>query len=102
MGYGYRYMTRINSYVTHNIIGLSTFSGLDRTRVDSDRNIEAARITTAENNIFFLNKQSDLTLPGGGNYLKVKAEDFSDVLQLAKSGGNKTITDPKVFKGQSS
>jgi len=99
MGYGYRYMTRINSYVTHNIIGLSTFSGLDRTRVDSDRNIEAARITTAENNIFFLNKQSDLTLPGGGNYLKVKAEDFSDVAQLAKSGGNKTITDPKVFKG---
>jgi len=99
MGYGYRYMTRINSYVTHNIIGLSTFSGLDRTRVDSDRNIEAARITTAENNIFFLNKQSDLTLPGGGNYLKVKAEDFSDVTQLAKSGGNKTITDPKVFKG---
>jgi hypothetical protein len=99
MGYGYRYMTRVNSYVTHNIIGLSTFSGLDRTRVDSDRNHEAARITTAEHNVFFLNKQGDLTLPGGGNYLRIKAEQFDDAEQLAAVEGNKTITDPTIFKG---
>ena len=99
MGYGYRYMTRMNSYVTHNIIGLSTFSGLDRTRVDSDRNLEAARITTAEHNVFFLNKQSDLTMPGGGNYMRIKAEQFEDVEQLAAVDGNKTLTDPAIFKG---
>ena len=99
MGYGYRYMTGVNSYVTNNILGLTIFSGLDRTRVDSDKAKEAKRITTAENNIFFLNKQTDLTLPGGGMFLRVKADDFDDVEQLAKASGNKTLTDPAIFKG---
>lgn len=99
MGYGYRYMTGINSYVSNNILGLSIFSGLDRTRVDSDKNKEAKRITTAENNIFFLNKQADLTLPGGGKFMRIWANDFDDVEQLAKVSGNKTLTDPKIFKG---
>jgi len=100
MGYGYRYMTgNINHYVSNNIIGLSIFAGIDRTRVDSDRTKEAARITTAENNIFFLNRQGDLTLPGGGMFLRVNVEDFSDVEELAKSGGNKSLNDPAAFKG---
>ena len=99
MGYGYRYTTGINHYVNNNIIGLSTFSGIDRTRVDSDKNKEAQRITTAENNVFFLNKNGDLTLPGGGMYMRINVEDFSDVEQLAKSGGNKSLTNPAAFKG---
>ena len=100
MGYGYRYMTSADSYVHHNIIGLTTFSGLDRTRVDSDKNKEAKRVTTAEHNIFFLNKQTDLTIPGGGMFLRVKAQDFDDVEQLAEVAGNKSLTDPSVFKGK--
>ena len=100
MGYGYRYMTGADSYVEHNILGLTCFSGLDRTRVDSDKNKEAKRITTAEHNIFFLNKQTDLTLPGGGMFLRVKADNFDDVEQLAEVAGNKTLTDPAVFKGK--
>jgi hypothetical protein len=98
MGYGYRFMTGCNHYLNNNIIGLSIFAGIDRTRVDSDRAKETARITTAENNIFFLNKQGDLTLPGGGMFLRVNAEDFSDVAELAKSGGNKSLNDPAAFK----
>ena len=98
MGYGYRYTTGVNHYVSNNIIGLSIFSGIDRTRVDSDKNKEAARITTAENNIFFLNRLGDLTLPGGGMYMRISVEDFSDVEQLAKSGGNKSLKDPAAFK----
>ena len=100
MGYGYRYMTGLDSYVTNNIIGLSTFAGLDRARVDSDRNKEAQRITTAENNIFFLNKQADLTIPGGGMYMRIWADDFDDVEQLAEVSGNKTLSDPQIFKGK--
>ena len=100
MGYGYRYMTGADSYVHHNIIGLCTFSGLDRTRVDSSKEKEAKRITTAEHNIFFLNKQTDLTMPGGGMFLRVKAQDFDDVEQLAKVAGNKSLTDPAIFKGK--
>ena len=100
MGYGYRYMTGADSYVHHNIIGLSCFSGLDRTRVDSNAAKEKQRITTAEHNVFFLNKQTDLTMPGGGMFLRVKAEEFEEVEQLAKVEGNKSLTDPSVFKGK--
>ncbi len=100
MGYGYRYMTGLDSYVTNNIIGLSTFAGLDRTRIDSDKTKEAKRITTAENNIFFFNRQADLTLPGGGKFMRIWVADFDDVDQLAKSSGNKTLNDPKIFKGK--
>jgi hypothetical protein len=100
MGYGYRFTTgNINHFVSNNIIGLSIFSGIDRTRIESDRNREAARITTAENNIFFLNRNGDLTLPGGGMFLRVNVEDFADVDQLARSGGNRSLTDPKAFRG---
>ena len=38
MGYGFRYGLRLSNYVTNNIIGLSTFAGLDRTRVDMPKN----------------------------------------------------------------
>jgi len=99
MGYGFRFGNRANSYVTNNIIGLSVFSGIDRTRVDSDRNREARRVTTAEHNIFFLNKQGDLTLPGGGMFMRINVDQFEDVDQLAKVAGNKSLTDPSVFKG---
>ena len=99
MGYGYRYMTAIDSYVENCIIGLSTFAGLDRTRVHSDKAVEAKRVTTAERNVFFLNKNGDLTLPGGGLYLSVSADDFEEVEQLAKVEGNKVLKDPAAFKG---
>ncbi|MCL1974235.1 MAG: DUF1565 domain-containing protein [Bacteroidetes bacterium] len=99
MGYGYRYMPGANHYVTHNIIGLSIFSGLDRGHSDSNKAIEAKRVTTAQNNLFFLNKQGDLALPGGGMFLMVWVDQFEDVDQLAKADGNKSLTDPTVFKG---
>ena len=100
MGYGYRYMTGTDSHVHHNIIGLTTFAGLDRTRIDSDKAKEAKRVTSAENNVFFLNKQADLTIPGGGMFMRIKAQDFDDVEQLSKAGGNKSLTDPATFKGK--
>ena len=99
MGYGFRFMTKVKAYVSNCIIGLSVFSGLDRTRVDSDKNREAGRVTTAENNVFFLNKQADLTIPGGGLFMRIQVDQFDDVEQLAKSGGNSALTDPAVFKG---
>jgi hypothetical protein len=100
MGYGFRYGTGTNSYVTHNIIGCSTFSGIDRTRVNSDKNRESKRITTAEYNVFFLNKQGDLTIPGGGMYMRIPADQFEDVMELAEVKGNKILTDPSAFKGK--
>ena len=100
MGYGYRYMTGVNSYVHHNILGCSIYSALDRARVDSSKAREKERITTSEHNIFFLNKQADLIIPGGGVYLMINVPDFEDVEQLAKVEGNKELKDPSVLKGK--
>lgn len=100
MGYGFRYMPKMDSYLDHNIIGCSIFSGLDRTHVDSPASKEAERVTTCENTLFFLNRQADLTLPGGGMFLRVRVADFDDVEQLARVEGNKEVTDPALFNGK--
>ena len=52
------------------------------------------------NNIFFLNRQTDLTLPGGGMFLRVNVGDFDDVEQLDGVSGNKALTDVTVFNGK--
>ncbi|MCQ2226462.1 MAG: hypothetical protein MJZ01_00970 [Bacteroidales bacterium] len=98
MGYGFRYMPGTNQYLEHNIIGCTTFAGLDRTHVDSDKTKEAKRVTTANHNLFFLNKQADLTLPGGGMFQRIWNKQFDDVDQLAESDGNKDL-DPKMLQG---
>ena len=99
MGYGFRYGTRTNGFVTGNIIGLSVIAGLDRARLDSDKNRETQRKSAAENNVFFLNKQGDLTIPGGGKNMRIMADQFEDVEQLTAMSGNKSLTDPAAFKG---
>ena len=100
MGWGFRYNNRTDSYVHHNIIGCSAFAGLDRCRVDTPKDREARKITTSEHNMFFLNKQGDLTLPGGGLYLRVNCEDFEEVEQLKEIDGCVRLTDPSVLKGK--
>ncbi len=99
MGYGFRYMNGIHSYLDHNIIGCSIFSGLDRCRVESNAAKEREKITTCENSLFFLNKQADICLPGGGMFLRVWVKDFEDVEQLAEVDGNKSVSDPSIFNG---
>ncbi len=100
MGYGFRYMTKVDCYLDKNIFGLAEFSALDRTAVDIIPAKESERVTTVENSIFFRNGYADITLPGGESNLKVKAQDFEDVNQLAKVAGNVTVVDPAVFNGR--
>ena len=100
MGYGYRYMNNANTDINHCIIGGSTLSGLDRTRVESMKSDEDKKQTGAENNGFFLNKQADLTLPsGGGKFLRVWAKDFEDREELYKYEGNVELSG-ELFKGK--
>lgn len=99
MGYGYRFLPKMDSYLDHNIIGCCIFSGLDRTHVDTPASKEAERVTTCENTLFFLNRQADLTLPGGGMFLRVRVADFDDVEQLEDASDNKSVTDPAIFGG---
>ncbi len=100
MGWGFRYNNRTNSYVHHNIIGCSAFAALDRGRMDTPRDREAQKITTAEYNMFFLNRQCDLTLPDEGLYKRVNCEDFEDAEQLTKTNGCVRLDDMNVLKGK--
>ncbi len=89
MGYGFRYMTGVDANVYNNIFGAIDFAALDRTYIDADRNKEAARKTSAWNNLFLNNVEADLALPsGGGKFLRVFAKDFEDVDQLIEYEGN--------------
>jgi hypothetical protein len=99
MGYGFRYMPKMDSYLDHNIIGCCILAGLDRTHVDSPAAKEAERVTTCENSLFFLNRQTDLTLPGGGLARCVSVDDFDDVDQLKEADDNEAETDPSIFGG---
>lgn len=100
MGYGFRMIPGTSCTLENNIIGCCTFSGLDRTHVDSDKARESKRNDAVQNNIFFLNRQADLTLPGGGMFLRITVDQFEDVEQLSEVSGNKSLSDPSVFKGK--
>ncbi len=100
MGYGYRMIPGTTNTVENNIFGCAVFAGMDRTHVDSDKAREALRKEVVRNNIFFLNRQTDLTLPGGGKFLRVSANDFDDVEQFTEVAGNKVLTDPSLFNGK--
>ena len=94
MGYGFRYMTRVDANVYNNIFGCIDFAALDRTYIDSDKRIEALRKTSAWDNLFFGNIEADIALPsGGGKFLRVFAEHFEDVDQLIKYEGNHEVTE---------
>ena len=99
MGYGFRYMPKMDSYLDHDIIGCCILAGLDRTHVDSPAAKEAERVTTCENSLFFQNRQTDLTLPGGGLARCVSVDDFDDVEQLKEADDNEAKTDPSIFGG---
>lgn len=100
MGWAFRYNNRTNSYVDHNLFGCAICAALDRGRTDTPKDREAQKVTTSTNNMFFLNKQGDLTLPGGGLYMRVNCEDFEDVEQLAEIDGCIRMRDPNSLKGK--
>lgn len=100
MGYGYRMIPGTSNTISNNIFGCAVFAGLDRTHIDSNKEREALRNEVVKNNIFFLNRQGDLTIPGGGMFMRISANDFDDVEALDQVSGNKVLTDPKLFEGK--
>lgn len=100
MGYGYRMIPGTTNNVSNNILGCCVFSGLDRTLTDSDKARQAKRKESVKNNVFFLNREGDLTLPGGGMMMRISANDFDDVEDLDVVAGNKVLTDASIFNGR--
>lgn len=92
MGYGIRAMTQMDYDIHHNLIGFSSFAGVDATRDDKNRKLKI------DNNIFLLNKQADLTLPGGGMFMRVWVKDFED-LEIESSDGNSAPKDLALLAG---
>ena len=58
------------------------------------------RNTVVENNVFFLNRMGDLSIPGGGNFINISSADFSDVEYIDSESGNTTVQDANIFKGK--
>ena len=100
MGYGFRFQPGTDCHLANNIFGCSMFTALDYTHIDSDKNREATRNTVVENNVFFLNRMGDLSIPGGGNFINISSADFSDVEYLDSESGNTTVQDANIFKGK--
>ena len=92
MGYGFRYMTRMNYDVYDNIFGCNYYGALDRTRFDSDLQRDKIRKTNAFNNLFFANTMGDICLPSGGGMWNFQfAKNFEEVEQLEKYEGNREL-----------
>ena len=78
MGYGVRGMTGCDYVVQGNILALSTFAGYDNTRIDS--NLKVKKNVALDGNLFFLNKQADMTAPGSGMFMRIWVEEnFEDL-----------------------
>ena len=99
-GVALSYRLGIDTKVYNNILGCSNFAALERISIDSNPTNEAARVTSAMDNLFFMNfnqeknymGNADLKLPsGGGMWLFVDASKFEDVEQLNEYKGNKEM-----------
>lgn len=90
MGYGVRAMTSMHYNIHNNLMGLNMFAAVDNTRDDPKKEL------SIDNNIFFANRQADLTLPGSGMFERVWVEDFDD-LEIESSDGNEAPKDLKVL-----
>ncbi|NLK66506.1 MAG: DUF1565 domain-containing protein [Campylobacteraceae bacterium] len=99
MGYGVRAMTRIDTNIHNNLIGCSSFAGIDRTRIDSDLKMEGDRVINIDNNRFFANKQADMALPsGGGKFLRIYAEMMEDAEGVTSVENNAELEDVEALK----
>lgn len=98
-GFAYRFMNGANSYLDHNVLGCCSLAALDRCRVETIKEKEAQKVTSAEYNVFFMNPLGDIALPGGDRPLLVGVKDFEDVDQLTGVRGNRDANDPAIFGG---
>ena len=100
MGYGFRCRENVASNIHHNIFGLNVFSG-----VGNDIGVAKNKKIKLDNNVFFLNKKSDVTVTKSPNILHLKVgteefEDMDDFPGMESVEGNVSLKDPAAFKGR--
>lgn len=93
MGYGYRFMSMVDSDVHDNIFGGSNLGALDLCHHDPDKAKDAKRIINVRDNQFFMNK-GDLILPSQSYmWLYIPVDQFEDVEAWTSQSGDKELTD---------
>ena len=98
MGYGFRFMSRVDCNVHDNIFGCSNLGALDYSHHDSNKAIDALRKIRINNNRFFMNK-GDLILPSASfMWLYVMTDQFDDVEEFEQLDGNEELTDQRFVE----
>ena len=98
MGFGIRTNTNVDANIHHNIIGLNVLTGFDNTKGNPKQ-----KKIRLDNNIFFLNRESDVQMTMSPSIAKVRVEGFEDLEELdgvESVSGNTDLTDASVFKGR--
>ncbi|MBO7653809.1 MAG: DUF1565 domain-containing protein, partial [Kiritimatiellae bacterium] len=98
MGFGVRNNTGVTANIHDNIIGLNVLTGFDNTKGDAKK-----KKTNLDNNVFFLNRESDVQMTKSPSIIKVRVDDFEDlegVDGIESIEDNEDLKDPKVFAGR--
>jgi hypothetical protein len=98
MGFAVRNNENCNANIHNNIIGLNVLTGFDNTKGNPKR-----KTTKLDNNIFFLNRESDVQMTISPSIAKVKVDGFEDLEGtdgIESIEGNVDLKDPSIFKGR--
>ena len=98
MGFAIRNNTNCNADIHNNIIGLNVLTGFDNTKGNPKQ-----KTTKLDNNIYFLNRESDVQMTVSPSIAKVKVDGFEDlegVDGIESIEGNIDLKDPSIFKGR--
>ena len=98
MGFAVRNNENCNANIHNNIIGLNVLTGFDNTKGNPKR-----KTTKLDNNIFFLNRESDVQMTMSPSIAKVRVDTFEDlegVDGVESISGNIDLKDPAAFKGR--
>ena len=96
MGFGIRNNTNCNANIHNNIIGLNVLTGFDNTKGNPKQ-----KKTQLDNNIFFLNRESDVQMTVSPSIAKVRVDEFEDlegVDGIESISDNIDLKDPVIFK----
>ena len=98
MGFGVRNNTGVSANIHDNVIGLNVLTGFDNTKGNPKQ-----KKTQLDNNVFFLNRESDVQMTISPNIAKVRVDTFEDlegVDGIESIEDNEDLKDPSVFKGR--
>ena len=98
MGFGIRNNTGVKANIHDKVIGLNVLTGFDNTK-----GAGKTKITNLDNNVFFLNRESDVQMTVSPSIAKVRVDEFEDLEGtdgIESIEDNEDLKDPAVFKGR--